>query len=385
MARSLPEDVFPYLVLGLAKYMESERKYPYPDELRYALNHLSLVMLSGFPTTITDMFSLFESPLEEWWPGTLPPAIDPRFELLYEGELDEQVVEFLLEYDLPVQATLQNVQVVLDNQKVVAMLNVCRSAYIQDPSRASEEYIAARQYIIAHPWTSAEQIRRKFRDFRYITVEAISSFYRDSQALQLALLYQRQGRAGACYWNCPACGPLYLRDNRLGSLKPNACLGRCPGPQGWDALDPVDNPLVLRRGIHLRTFIPGVTELQLYHWLVQEAQPDTPELQQVLLWPGVDCYDLQLIYQRTLQRREVWAVDVKDYKDPFVLGRRIAQDNRQIVENALEWNQWYYVYPSYRELQRSDYRACVLRAAGQLPANVHVVSEKQFKVLVTEQ
>src|SRR5579859_542033 len=26
--------------------------------------------------------------------------------------------------------------------------------------------------------------------------------------------------------------------HRLGSLKPNACFGRCPGPQGWQDLDP---------------------------------------------------------------------------------------------------------------------------------------------------
>ena len=57
----------------------------------------------------------------------------------------------------------------------------------------------------------------------------------------------------------------------------------------------------------------------------------------------------------------------------------------QVGESALEWQRWFYVYPSYREQQRSDYRACVLRAAGQLPSNVDILSEKQFKALVTVQ
>jgi hypothetical protein len=88
---------------------------------------------------------------------------------------------------------------------------------------------------------------------------------------------------------------------------------------------------------------------------------------------------------RSPQTGEVWAVDVKDYKDPFALGRHIAQDNRQVAESALEWQRWYYVYPSYRERQRSDYHARVLRAAGQLPTKVGILSEKQFKALVTGQ
>ena len=74
MTRSLPEEVFPYLAIGLAKYVEGEQKYPYPDELSYALNQLSLAMLTTYPGTITDLFELFEKPLERWWPGTLPSA-----------------------------------------------------------------------------------------------------------------------------------------------------------------------------------------------------------------------------------------------------------------------------------------------------------------------
>jgi len=380
MTRSLPEEVFPYLAIGLAKYVESEQKYPYPDELSFTLNQLSLAMLATYPSTITGLFELFEKPLEQWWPGTPAPGIDPRFELLYEGALDEQVIEFLFEYKLPAEATLRDIQVILDNQLIISILNAARNAYIADPIGASEEYTAIRRYVISHPWTSSEQLRRQFRDLHYIKIQEVGALYQDSRSLHSTLLHQRPGSQEARYWNCPVCGPLYQRNNRLGSLKPNACLGRCPGPQGWQDLDPAGHPLVLKRGIHLRTLIPGTTEIQLYQWLTQDAQSTTPALQQVILWPGVDRYDLQLKFQR-----ETWAVDVKDYKDPFALGRHIAQDTQLVAESALEWQRWYYIYPSYREQQRSDYHACVLRAAGQLPANVGIRSEKQFKALVTDQ
>ncbi len=378
MPRPLPEDTFPYLAIGLAKYAESKRKYPYPPELFYAQNQLSLTMLTTYPSTITALFDRFEEPLEQWWPGTLPSGIDPRFQLLYEGELDEQVVEFLLEYKLPAEATLQEIQVILDNKLMVNILSKAKNAYITDPIGASSDYIAIREFIITHPWTSDEELRRRFRDLHHFTSQEVGVLYQDSRAPGPALLYQRPGTSESHYWTCPLCGPLYQRNNRLGSIKPNACLGRCPGPQGWKELDPANNPRVLKRGIHLRTHLPGVTEIQLYQWLTQDVQPTLPALQKVTLWPGVDCYDLQLQFQQF-----AWAIDLKDYKDPFVLGRHIAQDNRQVAERALEWQQWFYVYPSYREMQRLDYRSCVLRTAGQLPQNVEILSEKQLKARVT--
>jgi hypothetical protein len=380
MVRIIPENVFPYLAIGLAKYTESERKYPYPPELSYAQHQLSIAMLTLYPSTITDLFSLFEKPLEQWWPGTLPDGIDPQFELLYEGELDDQVIDFLLAYKLPGEASLQDIQAILDNQLMVNILNTARSAYMTDPVTASSEYAAIRQYVITHPWTSSEEIRQKFRYLRSIKIQDIGALYQDSRSLSTALLYKKSGTKEFRYWNCPLCGPLYQRQSRLGSIKPNACLGRCPGPQGWQDLDPNNTPLVLKRGIHLRTHIPGLTEVQLYQWLTQDVQLNMPKLQQVVLWPGVDRYDLQLKFQDF-----IWAVDVKDYKDPFVLGRHISQDNRQFAENALKWEQWYYVYPSYREIQRSDYLACILRVAGQLPSNVHILGDKQFKSLVASQ
>lgn len=376
----LTEDVFFYLAIGLAKYVEHGRRYPYPVELRYAMNHLSAAMLTSYPTTITDLLTLFEQSLEKWWPGQLPDDIDPYFELLDEGELHEQLVDFLIEHDLTHEEKLQDIQVVLENRLMVNILNILRNVYISDPVTACDEYTTIRKYITTHPWTDGTQLRKALRTVS-VKIQDVSALYHDARTLGSTLLYRRPDMKEASYWNCPLCGPLYQRHNQLGSIKPNACAGRCPGPQGWESKDPADYPWVLKRGIHLRTYIPGTTEIALYSWLTQDVQPTKPVLKSVVLWPGVDRYDLQLTFPGV-----VWAIDVKDYKDPLMLGKYIAQDKRDMSQYpSLDWQQWYYVYPSYRERQGPDYHARVVRSAGKLPSNVAIISEMQFKELVALQ
>lgn len=280
----LTEDVFFYLAIGIAKYVEHEKRYPYPVELRYAMNHLSAAMLTSYPMTITDALTLFEQPLEQWWPSQIPAGIDPRFELLDEGELGEQLTEFLIEHELASEERMQDIQIVLENRLMVGILHTLSNVYISDPVTACNEYTTIRQYVITHPWTDSMDLRQALRNVRSIKIQDISALYQDARALGSALLHKRPGMKEASYWNCPLCGPLYQRNNQLGSIKPNACLGRCPGPQGWESKDPASYPWVLKRGIHLRTFIPGTTEIALYRWLTQDVQPTKPALQSVVLW-----------------------------------------------------------------------------------------------------
>ncbi len=74
------------------------------------------------------------------------------------------------------------------------------------------------------------------------------------------------------------------------------------------------------------------------------------------------------------------SVDVKDYKSPFWLGDCIKQDKRPQEQEDPLWHDWFYVYPTYRELQRLDYGECVRRAVEveRLPADVKILSAEQF-------
>src|SRR5687768_9805905 len=88
-------DVFPYLLIGLAKFFENGRKYPFPDELRYAQNALSGEMLATYPRTSVGLLRLMAQPLRSWWPSDMPTGFDPEGELVYEGEVDTEVYEYL--------------------------------------------------------------------------------------------------------------------------------------------------------------------------------------------------------------------------------------------------------------------------------------------------
>jgi hypothetical protein len=380
MPKPLPEQVFPYLAVGLAKYTEQEQQYPYPPELLYAQHHLSLAMLTSYPATITEFFELCKKPLEAWWPSsTLPDEIDRRFELLTpEGDVSEEVTNYFETSDLPEGIPLPNIQTISDNQLMVKILKAARQAALYDPVVANREYNAVRQYVITTPWTTSEKLRKHFPDLRSFNIEDVGNLYQDSRSVDVTLLYRRSDMPASCYWNCNVCGPLYLHHDRLGSIKPGACEQRCPGMQGWQPLDVSEHSLVLKRGIHLSTHIPGKAELRLYRWLNDEILPAQTSLRQAALWPGIDCYDLQLIFTNN----EVWAVDVKDYKDPFALGKHIKRDNRDFTQSDLQWHKWFYVYPLYRERQRPDYQSCVRRITGQLPSHVEILSEKEFKALV---
>jgi hypothetical protein len=378
MSNHLSMQIFSYLVLGLAKYAEQEQEYPYPPELLYAQHHLSLAMLASYPATITEFFELCKKPLEEWWPGDTLHNVDTRFELLEtDGELGQQVIEFLKTYDLPKGTTSQSIQIILESKLMENICRKARKAASYDPDGAQLEYVAARSYVITHPWTTQEKLRNALHDLHHILPQEVGDLYQDSSSVGPALLYQRADRPTPCYWNCNVCGPLYQYDGRLGSIKPGACEKRCPGKQTWQPLDVEENTLVLKRGVHLYTYIPGITEMRLYHWLIDKVRPGSSALQQVELWPGIDSYDLRLTFQG-----DTWAVDVKDYKDPVTLGTSIKQDTRPPEQADPVWHKWFYVYPMYHELQRPNYGEWVQRTVKRLPSNVSILNEEQFKAQV---
>jgi len=269
---------------------------------------------------------------------------------------------------------MEGIQLLLDSELMGNICRDARKAEAFDPAGAQSEYVAVRSYVIDHPWTTREELRKELRDLRHIRPEDVGGLYEESRSVGHTLLYKESPQQKPCYWNCSVCGPLYQRDGRLGSIKPGACEQRCPGKPGWQALEIEDNTWVLKRGVHLSTYIPGTTEMELYRWLMKEVRPVQRDLQQVDLWPGIDSYDLQLRFPG-----HVWAVDVKDYKDPFTLGEHIKQDNRSFDRKDLAWNEWFYVYPTYHEWQRPNYGECVRRVAEGLPADVSILNTEQFK------
>lgn len=375
----MQNDVFPCFVIGLAKFLESGQTYPVPDELAYSLNALSGAMLSNYPRTLRGLLELASHPLQSWWPNELPTDFDPEGELIYDGDLamgaQEYLDQFQSDTNLPRGASLATLKTAVDNRLFHTILERLQQAALVDPVNAQSEYITLRRFIIEHPWTTTRDLLDVFGAMRIIRPEDVGTLYDEANLNNSVLLFtDEQGQTG--YWNCDHCGPLRVRSGTLQPLKPSVCGPHCPRPHGWRFVEPNRRTRVLKRGIQLRTHIPGIHELALYQFLlcIRDAYPS--QLLEVQLWPGIDRYDLQVRFCDS-----VWAVDIKDYKDPYQLGRNLSH---LYGEGSLKWDKGFYVYPSYREQQRPNYGQIVRREAGIVLGNVQVISDKQFQARVSQ-
>lgn len=375
----MQSDVFPIFVIGLAKFLDNGQTYPLPDELSYSLNSLSGAMLSNYPRTLRGLLELASRPLQSWWPSELPADFDPEGELVYDGDLamgaQEYLDQFTSETNLPRGASLATLATAIDNRIFHMLLERLQQAALVDPVNAQSEYVMLRRFIIEHPWTTTLNLLDTFGSMRIIRPEDVGALYEEANPNNTMLFFtDDQGKSG--YWSCDHCGPLRVRFGKLQSIKPSVCGVHCPRPQGWHVIEPNRRTRVLKKGIHLRTHIPGIHELALYRFLlsIREAHPKL--LPEVQLWPGIDRYDLQICFCDS-----VWAIDVKDYKDPYQLGRNLS---RPYGEGNLRWDKGFYVYPSYREKQRHNYGQIARREARALSENIQIISDEQFKARVAQ-
>jgi hypothetical protein len=372
----LKTDFFPYLVIGLAKLLEQPiRKYPYPDSLRYGLNHLSLSLRSKYPKTTDGLIHLFEQPLSQWWPGELPGLYDPNEPLVEYGELSFEALSYLenlyQQANAVFQDSLSMIEILLDNQKFKSLLVRLREKSVIDISGAQSNYVALRRFIIEHPYAMQQEISRTFSENKYILATEVSELYIKANELADVLKYpDSEGRQ--VFWLCEHCGPLRVKNGQLESLKRSVCDAHCPRHQGgWKPIMPSNQLSVLRKGVHLRTYLPGIPELNLFRWLEEYQLKHSKLITSVTLWPRIDMYDLQIKFVDA-----TWAVDVKDHQKPHQLGKSLTGI---YGEGDLHWDRGFYVYPNYREKQRRDYGEAIRLATDSRLQGIEIVSEEAFK------
>jgi hypothetical protein len=119
----------------------------------------------------------------------------------------------------------------------------------------------------------------------------------------------------------------------------------------------------------LRVFItsPGIAEIELEATLQSlDLKPD--------MWPQFDAYDLRV----PLPGGVVWAVDVKDWANPSLLGART-----RALRTEPRYDKAFIVVPEYRFHAREDY-ARVFRhhLAPDVRGSVELCSDTEFTALV---
>lgn len=384
----LQDQLFSYLIVGLSKFRNAtsgQYTYPYPPELQHAMNFLALKMGDRYPDTLPGLLSLLHNPIDHWLPEhiNLPEGLYPEFPILSDNDLHEITSEFLENNALNGAIDFEVIGHARDNALVKQWIEQVRNDYAQAEDdnvarRIANDYAQARYTIIEHPIGSRTSIKRQLITNSYI--DTIMGFYEPTFEAQ----HRLDGNEITGYRVCEQCGPIRrYPDGHTNSLKPQACQGRCPFSDNWTRIQD-DNLLVLRRGIQLRTMIPGRAEIDLYHQLynVERKKPRRRKIREVELYPAVDAYDIRI----TLANGHVLAVDVKDYQDAVALGIKIRESGLTLPDHysELQWDDAFYIVPEYRERAQPGYRDLALRQIGELPEHVHLMTDAQFLNELTE-
>lgn len=360
--------LFDYLIVGLDKLQRQQSSYyPYPTELKLAMNQLAKLLGDKHPKTFPALLDMLENPIGEWLDGIdLPTPLISEAPLLYRRQLDDMAIQYLEDHKLNAVGSFIEIQSTQENSLMLELIAEARRHYAiantdEDRMEVEKAYTDARRFLVENPVTLRQKFKQTFRFHRY--KEKIWAMYDKIEDVH-HLAYE----AGNLLI-CQECGPIHeTASGTQDSLKPSACKGRCPTRTGWDrqALN-VKNRFVLKRAIQERTMIPGKAEIDLYKTLARilEAQEEMI-LTQVRLYPAIDQYDLQLrfeFYNREGEiQEEVWAVDVKDYHIPQVVGNKVKSMLDESLYRAfpnylpkLEWHRAFYVVPDYREVARNGY------------------------------
>jgi hypothetical protein len=358
---------FDNLIFGLAEFIRREAKYPYPKMLSHALNKLALDLTKvSYPRTLTGLLALLEKPVKTWYPPSLlPKEFDSDFGLVYEGSLSEEASRYLYE-ELLERTKLSNSasavaqQIAIENFQFQKILERLQEIYNTDhyPEQVQQEYVWLRRFLIENPYTTTVQLRKVFSQTRHLSIQEVGELYEECEENE------------PC-WNCDRCGPLFEKYGQLRGIKPSACNDHRQDLPYVQKLTWKQGLRRLKFGIHWRICLPGIPEMRLFKVLEDLQSNYSEQLCAIHLYPGIDRYDLQLCFCNGSN----WAVDVKDYRDPYNLAPKLTS---LFGEGDLHYDESFYVIPNQRLQQREDYLEILREQAKKLPSSTHLLSETAF-------
>lgn len=311
---------------GLIRVAQQGRLYPYPPALQMGYNSVVLSFLQqgnpeGAPASVPEFYKNWcERPLEEWG-LEIEEELDGEEALLFLGEPTEVTIELAEAFGGSIPSQEQS-------RIATALFQRC-----QTHPRGEENYTKFRRFIIEHPVLSHQEL-----------LEAKGLF---GLGIGLAdLLEECYETAPSCYefqgsfYACPYCHALAAVAQVEVIANPNC--NRCPpGRRLKRKMKLPDDCLKLKRGIERFWFYPGRAEIRLYKKL-------TASMLQVELYPKCDRYDLRI----TFPDDEVWAIDLKDYSNPYLLIKRLGD---KPIPADPPWDVAYIVVPTERKKQRPAY------------------------------
>jgi pPIWI_RE three-gene island domain Y/REase associating with pPIWI_RE len=338
--------------VATAIYALSRRQAPsdpvYDDAVQRAYNYLVLHSIrngSEPPASVSDMVTWAARTRLGDWPADLVATGVGGDEVLVDGET-RSPTQVCLEWALPtpdVHAEL------VENEIIGDAMAACRAA------KSPRSYTAFRRLLVTRPVLTAVELVSLAAEIDLMPVfEIVRRSYEPASAAYLADDGYRQ---------CGRCGCL-LVPLRNGDYRCD--LDRCRNDGGTvlgEALPAAARVLQLSRPLRVFITSPGLAETDLEKALRKVGL--APEM-----WPKFDAYDLRVPFPDGT----AWAVDVKDWANPSLLGLR----TRALRVDPLH-DRAFIVVPRYRFRAREDYARAFRHALAQdLRGTITVRSDEDF-------
>ena len=312
---------------GLVRLSEQVQRgqpmaYPYPVALQQGLNRLLVACIQNGISPVqgaSDLLDWCRRPIHSWGLGLDLDEID-EMDTLLDDQLPTRVCEDWACASPDVEAELS------EQRLMRSVLTTCRA------TNAQKSYTEFRKLLISSPVLTLQELQQK----------------RSCPDLVLLADHLREAYLEAPYsclvddhfYCCAACGNLLLRMTTGLLTCENERCRQVQTSVAERSYGVEEGIFWLRRGLRRFVAAPGKCEMDLYDELITEGELV------VELWPMFDAYDLRL----TFPDRDVWAIDVKDWANPFLLARRVDP-----IPTNPAWTWAYFVFPDDRRSQRSDY------------------------------
>lgn len=326
--------------------------YPYPKPLQQGFDRLTWLYQQRKvtpPQSVMELLHWCAKPFSEW------PSVD---ELLpKEWESTDQLLAWWMPTQFCHELYIGNLNVadeLLLNQHFIKMLEECRSL------QAQSGYVQFRRLFIEHPLIESVELQEKVQQFSSVRMRQL---IREAYEF-IPETFSKNGQLDVC----GSCG--YLRQPIEGRLKceQEVCFNYFPkAPARY--LSHTSTLLRLKRPFRRYISFPGLAELRLANNLQKLGL-------KVELWPQFDRYDLHI----TFPKGTSWAIDVKDWSNPYLLGRSLKE-----IPYSGDFSRFYYVVPNYRLTYRADYTRAVESQSLYIKGATKVVSERQFIRAVKKQ
>jgi hypothetical protein len=345
------------LSTGVLRLIASREKVDsgnvYPESLRRGLNRLAVWALETgleFPADFPDALRLVRMPVREWPFPAFPPEVDGEQPLLSQDEATD------LCYELAILTG--DIEEELAERAVAIARDACQAADDQ------QAYVRFRQFLIEHPVVT----RGELVDASDGLPSEVGTLLHECYELVPDAVI-RDGNIHCCDF----CG-WTLQWTTEGALR---CGGSVCGKitSGFQRHAKIKSAGAVRGlwrrvkpGIRRYVVTPGRSELRLAHRLGKMGV-------EVSLWPGFDAYDLRL----TFSDDQVWAIDVKDWQNPFLLAHSV----RSFAETP-SWDRAFWVFPDHRSRLLPRYAEAFGRAWRREHERVDYAMERTFIRLVRE-